>query len=266
MSRVPRLPLLPLAALALVLSGCADSGAADGHAAPPPAVASPQSARAHRPVPAHSAPARSTPAPARSPSATASSPPRRKARTRPLPRTGAASALESHLLAAGSMPTPADVSWRVAESGSEDGTAVGACQRTALVPIGAVEAVRRAFVPVADGSAVATQVVARFADGKSAWRALEVLRAWRSDCEERLHHARERVGPLRPVDVRAGTGESYRAGFRPRDADHGRATGLGIVHRGRFLSVVEVVTARAAYPSAPDPARAAVRRIARTFA
>ena len=174
--------------------------------------------------------------------------------------------LDNHLLSAARMPTPAEeVTWEVADSGPEDAAAVGACQKTALEPIGAVSAVRRAFAS-AEGGAVATPVVGRFADRKSAWRAHEVLRAWQADCEDRLDFARTRVGPLRAVTVGSGTGENYRAAYGPRSTDRGWSTGLGIVRQGRYLSVVEILTKRAEYPSERDPARAAVRRIARTFA
>jgi hypothetical protein len=146
----------------------------------------------------------------------------------------------------------------------EDTAAVGACQKTGLDTIGAVSTVHRTITS-GPGGAVATQVVGEFADPKSAWRAHEVLRAWRADCEERLDFARTEVGPLRSVTVRAGSGEGYRAAYGP-SAERGWATGLGIVRRGSHLSVVEIRTAPTAYPSERDPARMAVRRIARTFA
>ena len=63
-----------------------------------------------------------------------------------------------------------------------------------------------------------------------------------------------------------GTGESYRAVFGPRSVSRGRTTGLGIVWKGSYLSVVEVTTPAGDYPTDWDPARRAVRRIARTFA
>ncbi len=171
----------------------------------------------------------------------------------------------SHLLTADRMPSPDDETvWRITDRGPED-AAVGACQKTDLETIGAISAVRRSFASGPDGP-WATQVVAEFADAKSAWRAHEVLRAWQADCEERLDFARTEVGPLRTVDVRAGTGEGYRTAYGPRSAGRGWATGLGIVRRGSHLSVVEYRTAATDYPTDRDPARMAVRRIARTFA
>jgi hypothetical protein len=170
----------------------------------------------------------------------------------------------AHLLTGDRMPGLAEgFSWRVVASGPEDARAVGACQKTALESIGAVSAVRRTFA--GSGSATATQVVAKFADKVSAARAHAVLLAWRADCEERLESPRASVGALRTVTVHRGTGESYRSEFGPRSQTRGLSTGLGIVWKGSWLSVVEVSTHLSDYPSRVDPARAAVRRIARTF-
>jgi hypothetical protein len=174
--------------------------------------------------------------------------------------------LETHLLSGLRMPSPGGIAWsRVSDGDPGASAVVGACQKTDLETIGAVSAVRRSFASDASGAA-ATQVVAEFADPKSAWRAHEVLRAWQADCEERLDFARKEVGPLRHVAVRAGSGENYRTDYGPQSAERGWATGLGIVRRGSHLSVVELRTAASAYPSGRDPSRIAVRRIARTFA
>ncbi len=132
----------------------------------------------------------------------------------------------------------------------------GACHKTGLGTIGALESVQRIFD--AEG-ATATQVVARFADSKSAWRAQEVLEAWREDCAERLADTKVSVGPFEEVLVRVGTGASYRAAFRKR------ASGLGILRTGAYLTVVEITADGGHYPADWEPARVAVRRIARTF-
>jgi hypothetical protein len=164
------------------------------------------------------------------------------------------------------MPAPAEAGWtRASDITDPDPVAVGVCHKTDLTTIGALSTVRRTFTS-GPGGAVGTQVVAEFADPKSAWRAHEVLRAWQADCAERLDFAHTEVGPLRSVRVSAGTGESYRATYGPVAAARGRATGLGILRQGSHLSVVEISTARTAYPSERDPSRMAVRRIARTFA
>jgi hypothetical protein len=261
MSRVPRLPLLTLAALLLTVSACGSDDGATLETAP--------SAHADAAEPSDTATPTPTPTatPTTQPTPTPSTHQGQKPPVvlgQPLHRP----ALQSHLLAADRMPSlPAGdgvTTWEVADDGPEGAVTVGACQKTDLETIGAVRAVRRSFSSGA--GAVATQVVAEFADPKSAWRAHEVLRSWQADCEERLDFARKEVGPLRPVTVRAGNADSYRSAYGPRSEQRGWATGLGIVRRGSYLSVVEILTARTDYPSEWDPSRKAVRRIARTFA
>jgi hypothetical protein len=159
----------------------------------------------------------------------------------------------AHLLAAERLPTVGGRAWTVGTDPVEG--AVGACQKTDLTTIGAVDAVSRTFT--ADDGVTATQVVARFADAKSAWRAHRVLTAWREDCEKRVERAE--VGPLEPITVRTGTADGYRGSFRARSA------GLGILRAGDSLTLVEITAAGDRYPTSWDPARKAVRRIARTF-
>ncbi len=169
----------------------------------------------------------------------------------------------------------AAVTWKVTGDGPEDTRRAGTCQKTSLGSIGAVSAVRRTFAARTNGRTTgkrtrptpqALQVVARFADDKSAWRAHRVLAAWREDCAERLDHARREVGPMRSIgQVQVGTGENYLAEYGPKARDKGWAAGFGIVRTGSYLSIVEIRTGSTKYPSQPDPARVAVRRIARTF-
>lgn len=167
----------------------------------------------------------------------------------PLPRAAA----DSHLLDAGRLPTFDGHTWTA--TSADHAGAVGACQKTELETIGAVEAVSRTFT--AERGAEAVQVVARFPDAKTAWRAHQVLVAWRDDCEERVRDST--VGPLQPVTVTTGTADSYVGSFRSRSA------GLGILRSGAYLTLVEVAAGREAYPTKWDPTRVAVRRIARTF-
>ncbi|MCW2795537.1 MAG: hypothetical protein JWM79_1034 [Nocardioides sp.] len=177
----------------------------------------------------------------------------------------ARSATLAHLLAVDVMPTPTrDGSWVVEDQGPEGDRAVGACQKTPLVSIGALTATRRVYAADA-GGARATQVVARFADAKSAWRAHEVLAAWREDCETRLDFPRKDVGPMQDVPVAAGVGASYAAAYGPRPEAQGVSAGFGIVRKGSYLSIVDISSPPAEWPQRRDPARAAVRRIARTF-
>ena len=257
--RMPSLLALSVAG-ALLLAGCG-SGDSDDRSAPAPGRTTP-------PVAAPETSPSPPPSPSGEPSATAK-PPRRPGHHKtgllaPRPRTGTR---DEHLLAPERMPGLGDaVVWTIGSTEPEDpaaGTAVGACQKTAIGAIGAVSSVRRTF-RAPDGIA-ATQVVARFADPKSAWRAHQVLIAWRDDCAERLSYPHAEVGPLVPVRVHAGTGESYLAAYGQRARARQRATGFGILRAGSFLTLVEISTGSGDYPADRDPAGVAVRRISRTF-
>ncbi|HET8971555.1 MAG TPA: hypothetical protein VFN19_10870, partial [Candidatus Nanopelagicales bacterium] len=107
---------------------------------------------------------------------------------------------DAHLIGAGALGS----GWSVAATGGEAGRLTSECQRATLHDIGAMETRIRDFA--ADGSAAA-QAVSRFGDAKSAWRAEQVMVAWREDCADQL---------------------------RKRDA------ALGTVRHGAWLSVVEV--------------------------
>lgn len=168
----------------------------------------------------------------------------------------------SHLLDAGTLPAATeDAAWTISGTGPETAHPVGACQKTPLEDIGALHAVRRAYAGPEDAGLRARQVVARFADPRSAWRAHRVLQAWRDDCEERLDYPTKEVGPMRAVDLESGAGGHYRATYGvKKDTD---ASGLGIVRQGRWLSIVSLTATEGDYPAAW--ARRAVRRIAATF-
>jgi hypothetical protein len=183
------------------------------------------------------------------------------------PRARGAAA-DEHLLPADRMPTlGGTLLWSVGSTAPEDadgGAPVGACQKTALGAIGAVTSVRRTFE--AAGGYAATQVVARFADPRSARRAHEVLASWREDCADRLADADAEVGPLETVRVQAGTGAAYLAAYgREADRAGSQSAGLGILRAGSYLTLVEVTAGPDGYPEGRNPARVAVRRVARTF-
>ena len=260
MTDVPRVPLAVVSMLTLLaVAGC---GASDG-----------------TPTAGSAATVSRTPSPVASTTAATTPPtPRPTARTTAPPTTGSRpghqgsahkvgalggagsrgrAATADHLLAADRLPSIGGRAWVVKATDPDEGAAVGACQKTPLLSIGAVDAVRRTYT-AANGVA-ATQVVGRFADARSAWRAHQVLAAWRDDCESRVADAA--VGPLQPVAVEAGAGDSYRASFGRRP----RAAGLGILRAGSYLTLVEVVASSERYPGSWDPARVAVRRIAQTF-
>lgn len=250
-SRVTGLAVAGLTA-SLLLAGCGTSGDRPGAGEP---VVTPSAPTTPSATP--SAPPTTEPA---APESSATTRPSRKPRGHKVgslqPRARATTA--GHLLDADRLPTVGGRAWAVDATRPEDpdsDRAVGACQKTLLGTIGAIETVRRTFT--APDRVSATQVVARFADARSAWRAHQVLVAWRDDCSERVDRAD--VGPMEPVTVHTGTAESYRTAARKQ------AAGLGILRTGRYLTLVEVSARGERYPDSWDPARVAVRRVARTF-
>lgn len=268
MSRVLLPAVLTVALLAGGCGGDSSPRAGDGDRAPRSSAADPGGASASASAVAPgtgdpSAPADTSPAdPGGSASATAG--PGHKVAP-PLARLARRDPSWSHLLAPAAMPrVDTGLPWRLRLAGPETTRPVGACQKTSLTDLGALHAVRQVLAGPSGAGVRARQVVGRFADRRSAWRAAEVLEAWRDDCEDRLDYPSSDVGPMRPVTVAAGTGAGYRASYG--DADEPATAGLGIVRKGRWLVVVEVSTAPDADASGVrTPTRRAVRRVALTF-
>jgi len=249
--RAPRTTLLAVILTAVLAVGACGSDQTDSASPAPPAASQPaaKSSKTAAPAPA--------PSPSSSAAATPSAQPRQHGHKvgslAPSPRPKPESQVAEHLLSADDLP-PLAGEWTARNTADEP--TVGACQKTGLSTIGAIESAQRTFV--ADG-ATAVQVVARFGDAKSAWRAHEVLAAWRADCAERLGNPSSSVGPLEDVWVPTGTGSSYRSAYRKRTA------GLGILRTGEYLTLVEISADPRSYPAGWEPARVAVRRVARTF-
>lgn len=249
--RAPRTTLLAVTLTALLAVGAC--GSVQSESATPPAASPTDSAPAAKPSQTATAepdPSPSSPAP--------SAKPRHHGRHKvgslgPNARPKPKSLVAAHLLAADELP-PLGGDWTARNAADEP--TVGACQKTPLSTIGALESAQRTYV--ADG-ATAVQVVARFGDSKSAWRAHEVLAAWRADCAERLGNPASSVGPLEDVWVPTGTGASYRSAYRKSTA------GLGILRTGEYLTLVEITAGPSSYPAGWEPVRVAVRRVARTF-
>ena len=171
----------------------------------------------------------------------------------------------AHLLTAARMPALGQgLAWSVASTQPETPGPTGACQKTSLVDIGAVHSVLRVFAGPRGSGVEARQIVARFADHKSAWRAEQVLRAWRDDCESRLDYPRKAVGPLEEIATQPAISGHYRLTYGSRRATD--AAGLGMVREGRWLTIVEIRAGSDVYPTAWNPARRAARKIATTFA
>lgn len=170
---------------------------------------------------------------------------------------------ESHLLTELTVPRLGRGSWTIRTTSPESGSPVGVCQKTLLVDLGALVAVRRVFTGPDDSGQRARQVVGRFADPKSAWRAHQVLTAWREDCAERVDRPRTRVAALQSVELAAAVGDHYAASYG--ESGSRTATGLAIVRQGRWLTVLELRAPATSWPTGRDPERQSVTRIAETF-
>lgn len=97
---------------------------------------------------------------------------------------------DAHLVGAGAL----GAGWSVESTGGEGGRMTTDCQRATLHDIGAMETRVRDFA--ADGASAA-QAVSRFGDAKSAWRAEQVLVAWRQDCADQLRRRDAALGTVR---------------------------------------------------------------------
>lgn len=259
MDDVPRVYFPALLAAALLTSGCGGADAppsAADHSGPSPLATSSVTA-----APSPSAAPSKEPVQSRGGSADKPSGSGTKMPPTILP-VARPDGSRHHLLDAETLPaySSSEGAWSITATGAEAARPVGACQKASLVDIGALHAVRRSFAGAEASGVRAREVVGRFADAKSAWRAHEVLRTWRAECEDWIDAPRAQVGPIQTVTTSTGNGSHYRAVYGPkRDTD---ATGLGIVRKGRWLAIVAISTDE---ELSDTWTRRAVQRIARTF-
>ena len=128
----------------------------------------------------------------------------------------AAEGLEGRLLTADELAGANDQTvWTVEATGPEDGATTGTCQRFDLVSVGANEAVRRTFTSNQD-TVEAEQVVAEFADAKSAWRAHQVLKKWRATCADQVDADQVDVGDGADAEGQRGLRRLVRRAVRRR--------------------------------------------------
>ncbi|MET1060869.1 MAG: hypothetical protein ABWX84_14810 [Nocardioides sp.] len=169
--------------------------------------------------------------------------------------------LEGRLLTADELAGVNDeTTWTVASTGPEDGATTGSCQRFDFVSLGANEAVRRTFTSNQD-TVEAEQVVAEFADAKSAWRAHQVLKKWRTTCADQVDAADVKVGDLQSLKAGDGFADSYVVRYGDAGAEEQHWDGAGISRRGPFLSLVEIglVGQDYNYPAGEEPASLAAK-------
>ena len=142
--------------------------------------------------------------------------------------------------------------WKVGRTGGES-EATGRCQVTTLFTIGATSSLRRTFTSDTD---TAVQVVAQFADSKSAWRSFEVLKSWRSKCASRVP-AGSTISSLLTVNAAPGVGHRYRV-VQP----DGLSERVGLVRHGEYVSVIVFgQDGTLTYPTGQDPESLALKAI-----
>ena len=241
---------LPLAAVLLV-AACGQQGAPSAQDPATRPVSATTSSDPSSTASSTAATASTSPTVSRSVSPTAS------------PSAARPSGLRGLLLTADELPAAHGVTgWRVEHTGKEGDAPFSSCQLTSLSTIGATSALVRTYDSAA--GATAAQLVARFADAKSAWRSLEVLKSWREKCASRLGSGSS-VSTLATVGVSPATGHRYlvSTGATPKAFE-----GLGLVRRGELISLV-LFTAQGSsygYPAGREPETLAVKAIAQLLA
>jgi len=156
-------------------------------------------------------------------------------------------------------PLNAENAWRAASTTrSEPEPPAWVCQRVSMVSNGAVVAWTRSYVSA--GTSTATQVVAGFADARSARLAFGSLKANAGDCatalEERGREAVQPPSPLTRLDVpqgRAGWSVVFSGPVRG-DPDAAHIDAAVVVLVGDRLSVVSMSTIGQDYNYEPGQA------------
>lgn len=254
--------------LALLFTACAPGDSQQPRLARAPEPRETTSRAANpRPTPSTSPGFTPTPveAPASARTADAVSPP-------PTPRAPSRPTLKERLLTAEQLPGFNDgFTWQATQTRGQEGkTPFGTCHKFAMTSIGAMRVVVRDFSP-GDGpdSTTAGELVAEFPDPRTAMRAFEVLKSWRSQCGEELSgYDRRSVGELQHVEVEGGRGGWYMLTYGPAEGgseDEGWFDSQGLTRVGRRIAVLRMrlVGQDFNYPAGQEPMVEAVRRAAR---
>lgn len=258
--RTHRLLSFATAALAVtVLAGCGTTVDLDTED-----VGAPVATKTPRPTKAPSSPAPTTQAVAPSPSAT------EEASEQPSPSTDSRATLPGRLLTADELPgLNSSFRWTEGRTTKREPEALaGTCHRFSMLSIGATRVAHRDYLPAdASPGARANELVATFADAKTAWRAFEVLKSWQADCDEPLaKYDHADTGTLQKVRVDGGEGHWYLLTYGPAegesDADYFDAQGIALV--GDRISVLRMAAVGQDYnyPAGKEPMVAAVRAAA----
>lgn len=142
----------------------------------------------------------------------------------------------------------------------------GVCAKADLGSIGAVKVRERTYFPPDDSDDSAGQVIAGFADPKSAAQAWAVLDAWRSRCAGTIGAALgPRVGAQTPVTVTGGyQARWYLVSWTPAGEETGRFEAIGMVRDGALITVLRITNSGQDYnyPAGREPMVTMVRRAA----
>lgn len=245
MAHLPRLSSVAAAAvLALTLTSCSGSDEAGPDSSAPETSETPTSEESASPSATPSRPPRKKPS--STPSATPPSPPEAapdgsssQAPTNTPGPGDAPPAMVGHLLTAEQLPGLNDRTvWKENATGPSASQPFGDCQQASLADIGAQQVAIRTFH--AHGSQAGAQMVAEFADAKSAWRAHQVLRTWRKECKQQLPGDVRKVGPLTRVSADRGVAESYLLQFGNDGEMEHNFHGVGLTRVQDRISIVTI--------------------------
>lgn len=177
--------------------------------------------------------------------------------------TATGSPVDDLFLTADEMPGLNDVTvWTAAGTEPEGQDPFGDCAKFPLVDSGAEHAWVRSFT--SQGAQRAAQLIATFADAKSAWRAEQTLRGWHRDCAAHLDADVEKVNPIQPAEVDTGKAFTYLLQFGKEDAEVHSFNGVAVNRNGKRLSVVLIDNDGQDYNYEPgqEPAQRAARAVA----
>ena len=253
-------------ALTVTVSGCG-AGTTTGDtdrtdAAPSAAAPEPSTAASSTPA---------TPTVTQVPTPTSTSPAPSEKHTSAAPEPAPARGLVAALVTAAELPGLNDqLAWQEASTRSREGRKpFGTCHRFAMTSIGALRVAVRTYAPDQDSpGTTASNLVARFADEKTAKRVYEVLKSWHTQCADQLREKYERtdVGKLRTVPVGQGAvGSWYLLVYGPAgDPDAAYFDAQGLTRVGSTISVLQMrsVGQDYNYPAGKEPMVGAVQAAA----
>ncbi|MFL6108261.1 MAG: hypothetical protein ACJ72L_14970 [Marmoricola sp.] len=142
----------------------------------------------------------------------------------------------------------------------------GVCAKADLSSIGAELVRERTYFPPDDSDDSAGQLIAGFADAKSAAQAWSVLDAWRGRCAATLGTKTfPKVGAEIPVPVAGGKqARWYLVSWAPPGEETGRFEAIGMVRDGALITVLRITNSSQDYnyPAGKEPMVAMVQRAA----